>query len=217
MYFPKRAPEPIEMGELEHKVFSELSQDNYKRWFIPLVDDAIVSRLSPNAKILDVGSGPGYLSKELSSRSSKYEVVGVDVSDDALKIAKKTCSGINNVSFSKGAVESLPFKTEEFDLVICKDSFHHFDDPKVALKEMLRVLKSGGILYIQDLRRDVPMYLLRRSIPLESVIQKLQYYSVRAAYTKKEIGKYLAEFAVSKVVIRTRKLTRDNIARYKRL
>ena len=44
--FPKRVPEPKEMGEEEMKAFEKMSSDNYQRWMIPLVDDALSMRIS---------------------------------------------------------------------------------------------------------------------------------------------------------------------------
>jgi ubiquinone/menaquinone biosynthesis C-methylase UbiE len=217
MYFKSREPEPQEMDKVEHEAFGNLSQDNYNRWFIPLVDDILKYNSKSNAHILDVGSGPGLLAKELGSRSKEFTVVGIDISKDALKIAEQNTKLNSNISFKEGSVYELPFEENIFDIVVCKDSLHHFQEPGKALKDMFRVLKPGGILYIQDLRRDVPMYLLNRSIPRENVVQKLQYYSVRAAYTKTEIKNLLKALKPKSLIVKTRKVTKEIISKYQNM
>jgi ubiquinone/menaquinone biosynthesis C-methylase UbiE len=217
MYFKTRKPEPQEMDKIEHEAFGNLSQENYNRWFIPLADHILSYSNSQDLDILDVGSGPGLLAKELGSRSKRFTIMGVDISNDALNIAKKKCGSNPNISFKKGSVYDLPFDDDIFDIVVCKDSFHHFHNPPKALKEMWRVLKPGGILYMQDLRRDVPMYLLKRSIPRNNVIQRLQYYSVRASHTKSEVENLLRKLKPTLLKVKTRKITKNIMLKYKKM
>lgn len=217
MYFKKRIPEPKEMGEIEMSVFEKESKKSYKRWIVPLVDDALTVLPKTSLRILDVGCGPGLLTKEFASRSKKFKVVGIDLSTSALEMAKKNCIRLKNVSFRYANVSKMPFNSQSFDLVVCKDSIHHFSNVKKAIKEMHRVLNKGGILYMQDLRRDVPWYLLKTSIPLKTTFQKLQYYSVRAAYTKEEIKKILSELSLRYSKVKSRKITNKIAQKYRRL
>ena len=93
-------------------------------------------------KILDVGCGPGGMTKTLQ----KYgNVKGIDVSDFAINFCKT--KGFNAV---KGPVEKLPFGDSEFDLVGAFDVFYHVgikDDLK-AMRECARVCKTGGRIMI---------------------------------------------------------------------
>ena len=88
-------------------------------------------------RILDAGCGPGaaliYLAKF-------GDVIGVDVSEDALKFARK------RGKVRKGDIANLPFKSETFDVVVCLDVLYHkWVDTKRAFYELKRVLKKGGI------------------------------------------------------------------------
>ena len=204
------------MGEVEMRAFEKLSEQNYKRWLIPLVDDVLVKGGGGNTSILDVGCGPGLLAKEFALRSQKFFVTGVDVSRAAVRMAKKNSKGLLNTSFTVGNVNKLPFRDGSFDVIVCKDTLHHFNDPHRALKEMLRVTKGDGMVYIQDLRRDVPWYLLKRVVPPKNVVEKLIYYSTRAAYTKGEVKKLLEAFPVKNLNVKTRIVTREVRERYKR-
>src|SRR3989338_7596896 len=107
--FLKRIPEPKEMGREEMRVFEKMSSDNYQRWMIPFVDDAL-SKLKENmAKILDVGCGPGFLVKEIASRGKCFDVYGADLSSHAIRMAKNNCKDLNNTHFKKVSVYKLPF------------------------------------------------------------------------------------------------------------
>jgi ubiquinone/menaquinone biosynthesis C-methylase UbiE len=89
-------------------------------------------------RILDAGCGTGLLSKRLE----KYgEVTGLDMSEEAIKYAKK-----RRVHVIKGSVNKLPFKAESFDVVVSIDVLYHRQvDDKKAMSEIYRVLKSGGV------------------------------------------------------------------------
>ena len=215
--FPKRIPEPKELNDLEMGVFERLGQANYKRWILPLVDNFIKQTRLKKGFVVDVACGPGLLSKEIASRNQQISVVGIDTSKIALKLARKNTYELKNVTFKEASVYQLPFDNNFVDAVICKDSLHHFDNLKKALTEMLRIIKPGGYLYIQDMRRDLPLYLIKRSAGLNSPIEQLQYYSTRAAYTKQEVRKILSEIKVKPLLLRTQNLTHRVKNRYSRL
>lgn len=94
-------------------------------------------------KILDAGCGPGAMLPHLQ----KYgDVVGVDLSNQALKYAK----GRGKVM--KGSITNLDFKDQAFDLVVCLDVLYHMwvRDETIALNEFHRVLKNGGTLLLRE-------------------------------------------------------------------
>ncbi len=212
--FVDRVPEPREMGRLEQQAFQALSQKNYRRWLLPLTDHALATSALKKGKILDVACGPGLLSKEIAQRSDNFEVFGIDISKHAIELAKKNCKKFKNVKFKIGNVYKLPFANEYFDLIICKDSIHHFDDLNSCLKELRRVTKKNGYIYLQDLKRNLPAYLLKRSTPPDNLVKKLQYYSTRAAYTISELKKTLLILKFRFFKIYTRKLTKKLAAYY---
>ncbi len=89
-----------------------------------------------NPKILDVGCGTGG-NLEMLAKFGAAE--GVDVSDAALEFCK-----LKGLKAHKGLAESLPFADESFDVVTALDVVEHLDDDIAGLKEMNRVLKTGG-------------------------------------------------------------------------
>ena len=95
--------------------------------------------------ILDAGCGTGALMKKLEKFG---EIYGIDVSNEALKFAKK--NGVKKVF--KASIEKIPFKGNQFDAVISIDVLYHKgvgSDIK-ALREFKRVLKPDGILIVKN-------------------------------------------------------------------
>jgi SAM-dependent methyltransferase len=87
-------------------------------------------------RILDVGCGTG---ANLEMLANFGAAEGVDVSDDALEFCK-----LKGLKAHKGLAEKLPFAESSFDVVTALDVVEHLDDDVAGLKEMHRVLKTGG-------------------------------------------------------------------------
>jgi demethylmenaquinone methyltransferase/2-methoxy-6-polyprenyl-1,4-benzoquinol methylase len=107
----------------------------------PLLD------LAPGQRLLDVGGGTGRVSQALRARCT---VVVCDTSQGMTRRAR--AKGLLTV---RGAVEALPFADESFDRMLIVDAFHHFADHRTAAHELLRALRPGGRLVIEepDIRR----------------------------------------------------------------
>ena len=95
-------------------------------------------------KILDTGCGTGGMTKKLEQFG---DVTGIDINEKALILAKK--KGLKKIL--KADVCNLPFKDKSFDLVTSFDVLYHrgISDDMKAIKEMHRVLKPCGLLFIR--------------------------------------------------------------------
>jgi len=80
------------------------------------------------------------------------EVVATDITAEMLTAAKDflTSQDIKNVTFKLADAENLPFEAETFHLVTCRIAPHHFTNCSRFVQEAARVLKSGGLLLVQD-------------------------------------------------------------------
>ncbi|WP_454295490.1 methyltransferase domain-containing protein [Salana multivorans] len=113
-----------------------------------LIDD-----LAPGLDVLDVGCGPGTITVDLARRVSPGgRAVGIDTSYEVLMKASELAavSGIDNVIFEPADVMALPFASNSFDIVHAHQVLQHLQDPVGALREMVRVLRSGGVLAVRD-------------------------------------------------------------------
>jgi ubiquinone/menaquinone biosynthesis C-methylase UbiE len=90
---------------------------------------------------LDIGCGTGHLLRAADKRG--LETYGTDISDEAVKIVKKTSP---NSSVLVGKGEDLQFEDNYFDYLTCIGAFEHFLDMEKGLSEMLRVTKDSARL-----------------------------------------------------------------------
>jgi ubiquinone/menaquinone biosynthesis C-methylase UbiE len=112
------------------------------------------SEISPQETILDVACGTGEFERLLLSEHSTQQIVGVDISENMLTIAKEKCNNFPQVSFYQASAEVLPFADNTFDVIVSASSFHYFDNPIAVLTEMRRVLKPNGKVIILDWCKD---------------------------------------------------------------
>ena len=91
--------------------------------------------------------------------------------------------------------DKLLFKDESFDIIICKDTFHHFISPVGVLRELFRILKRGGKIYMNDLRRDVNkkiiVEVINKLVDANLANTQQNIASVRASYTIPEMKRLL--------------------------
>lgn len=106
---------------------------------------------SSKARVLEVATGPGHVAFEFAEKCD--EVIGIDITEAPLEIAKETKQrrNVENISFEKGDAEELPFADNSFDIVVCRLAFHHFENPAVVFQEMSRVCYSDGTVAVDDL------------------------------------------------------------------
>lgn len=102
----------------------------------PLLDAV---QLRPEARLLDVASGPGYVAAAAAERGAR--VTAVDFSDEMVKLA---CSQNPGIEFRAGDAEALSFSDADFDAVVMNFGMLHLAQPERAVAEALRVLRSGG-------------------------------------------------------------------------
>jgi ubiquinone/menaquinone biosynthesis C-methylase UbiE len=116
--------------------------------FVAGMYDVLVDEIqkSQSGKILDVGCGNGNLFTMLPE--GKYELYGVDFSENMIIEARRNCEF--KASFTVADAERLPFDDDTFDMIVCNASFHHYIHPDTVLEEMHRVLKDGGKVLIGD-------------------------------------------------------------------
>jgi len=103
--------------------------------------------------LLDLGTGPGYLPIEIAKRSPEIRIVGVDLSEKLIGIAKanaKKAKVTSQIGFEVGNAASLRFRDASFDMVISTGMLHSLKAPVNVLKEIHRLLKIGGNAWIFD-------------------------------------------------------------------
>ena len=143
----------------QRKVWNAIAESWYNFRQRPFSDfEKITERikLSSRAKILDVGCGN---CRHLLPFHD-YDLYGLDFSEEMLRYARKFCEKHNiDVKLVLGDCKTLPFHDNVFDLVLCIAVLHHLSNPLLALMEIHRVLKSGGILIVSVWNKWQPRFL----------------------------------------------------------
>ncbi|MCP5027673.1 MAG: methyltransferase domain-containing protein [Actinomycetia bacterium] len=110
----------------------------------------LLPSLQPEARLLDVGCGPGSITVGLARRCRA--VIGVDLGDEVIESARRhqTDEGVENLSFETGSCYDLRWEDNTFDVVYAHQLLQHLADPVGALREFRRVLKPGGLVAVRD-------------------------------------------------------------------
>jgi len=140
-------------------MMKNIIKQEYRRWAhtyddfetniaIILEKDLLIKEINPekNEIILDAGCGTGRYIGELRRKCKK--IIGVDFSPEMLAIAKKKYPEIS--FYEKDLMKRLPFKNNSFHKIVSSLVFSHFKDIINPLKELHRVLRKGGKLFITD-------------------------------------------------------------------
>lgn len=112
----------------------------------------LVPYLRPGLRVLDVGCGPGTITVDLARHVAPGPVVGIEPVPDPLEHARSAArdAGVHNVSFQLGDVYALAAQDATYDVVHAHQVLQHLGDPVAALREMLRVTRSGGVVAVRD-------------------------------------------------------------------
>ena len=98
-------------------------------------------------RCLDAGCGGGRYAIAMA-RLGAAEVAGCDISAEGLADARRRAAGLPNVFFEEASVLDLPFADKSFDFVCCSGVLHHTPDPEKGLREITRVLRPTGRLFL---------------------------------------------------------------------
>ena len=128
-----------------------------------------VAMMQPGETVLDLGSGAGFDCFLAAGKVGPAgRVIGIDMTDDMLEKARANAAktGLGNVEFRKGEIESLPVDDDSIDVAISNCVLNLVPDKDQAFREIHRVLKPGGRLAVSDMAWE--------SEPAESVRKDLE-------------------------------------------
>lgn len=160
-------------------------------------DESVINRLNEmkllgeNMTVLDLGAGDGYLSRAVAGSVKK--VIAVDISGEMLReLAKKAgAEGIANIETLESDVCDMPLPGSSVDLVCANMFLHHIEEPELAIKEMNRVLKSRGKVFLADLKEH------------SNSVLKERMHDVWQGFSPEEVREWFRKCGFSDVILDT--------------
>jgi SAM-dependent methyltransferase len=119
------------------------------------------SHLGPGMRVLELGCGTGYFTRELAR--SGADVVAIDVSPELLEIATANCSA-PNIRYEIQNAYALSYPDGVFDSVVGSSVLHHLEIEE-ALREIYRVLQAGGAIYFTEPNMLNPQIAIQKNVP----------------------------------------------------
>jgi ubiquinone/menaquinone biosynthesis C-methylase UbiE len=136
-------------------------------WSLPLYDPIVKllggdaarralldqAALEPAQRVLDIGCGTGTMVTLIKRLYPSVEVVGLDPDPKALARARRKAQReAASIQLDQGFADKLPYPDSSFDRVFSSFMFHHLQsgDKEATLREVLRVLKPGGLFGLLD-------------------------------------------------------------------
>jgi len=153
--------------------------------------------LNPGDQVLDVGCGPGNLTRLAKERVGPFgRAAGIDASPEMIEVARQRArqAGLD-IEFQIDLIEKMSFPDHSFEAVLSSMMMHHLPDDlkREALLEVKRVLKPGGCLMIVDMKRPESLLgralltlMVHRSMPVG--VQDLLGYLQEAGFERVEMG-----------------------------
>ena len=143
----------LDIREQQKQSWNKFSP-GWRKWdwllmeFLKPMGDMIIEKLhiTDDDTVLDIASGTGELGLTIAAIAKNGSVIGTDLSEDMLAVAKDNAvaKGLKNFTTVTADVCDLPFEDNTFTKISCRMGFMYFPDMRLAADEMYRVLKPGG-------------------------------------------------------------------------
>jgi ubiquinone/menaquinone biosynthesis C-methylase UbiE len=155
---PYRAPEFVEtVNRLYHDLEAEIYEASHpeilvgerRRWKVLLGMTGLDKR--PEPRVLDIGTGPGFVVKQVLSRRPAARVLAVDISDAMLQRARESVAEEfpgASVDYRNAPIDALELLDRSFDCVTMNSVLHHLPRPDRLMANVARWLAPGGFLVL---------------------------------------------------------------------
>jgi ubiquinone/menaquinone biosynthesis C-methylase UbiE len=119
-----------------------------------------IGTILKQGKLLDIGTGPGWLLFEINKRIPQVDLYGIDISASMLDVARRNLKDIQNKDLRAGNITQTDYPDNYFDCIVSTGSFYNWDDPVRGLDEVFRILKPGSTASIFETHKDYNKQLL---------------------------------------------------------
>jgi len=152
-----RILEPEVMDTIE-EAFEYDSMDHTQVNKVFCNDFLTARKPTDGVQILDVGTGTAQIPIAICKRNSNLKITAIDLAESMLALGNKNIinAGLQaSITLAKVDSKKMPYPDESFDQVISNSIIHHIPNPLACFKEMIRVTKKNGLLFVRDLLRPL--------------------------------------------------------------
>ncbi len=126
--------------------------EEHDRCFIGQYHHAVCDVEIEGKRVLEIGSGRGGGASYITRYFKPKQMVGLDYSPSAVELSQHIHKDVDNLTFTEGDAENLPFENNFFDVVVNVESSHCYGNVPAFVAEVERVLKPGGCFTWADFR-----------------------------------------------------------------
>jgi ubiquinone/menaquinone biosynthesis C-methylase UbiE len=165
-----RILEPEVMDTLE-EAFEYDSMDHSQVNEVFCNDFFAARNLNDGVRILDVGTGTAQIPIAMCKRNIGLKITAIDLAESMLTLGNKniqTARLEDSITLVQVDSKKMPYSDESFDQVISNSIIHHIPNPVECFKEMIRVTKKDGLLFIRDLLRPDSIAELQNIVNLHA-------------------------------------------------
>ena len=146
-----------------------------------------IANMKPDQIAVDIGARSGFITEGLIQRGIR--VIAVDQSEAMITEMKGKFSSFEGIDYRLGEAEILPIADETVDYVFANMFLHHIESPISAIKEMVRILKPGGMIILTDLDEHHFRFL------------KIEHHDHWMGFKREEIKKWFEEAGLQNVKV----------------
>ena len=193
--------EAVDYNSMDHSEVNRVFVDDLLAAAANSFDDARLQSVTEPLRILDVGTGTALIPIEFCRRPVTASVWAIDLAVEMLTLAERNLrdAGLDGrILLEHVDAKLLPYDDNEFDWIISNSIIHHIPQPGDSMREMLRVLRPGGLLFVRDLMRpksdaDVVQLVATYAGQENEHSQQLFRQSLHAALTVPEMQELMVD------------------------
>ncbi|RPI76514.1 MAG: class I SAM-dependent methyltransferase [Planctomycetaceae bacterium] len=197
--------EALDYDSMDHSQVNQV----FAEAFLELLDSKGAPPARP-PRVLDVGTGTARIPIHICRLRPAFEITAVDLAEHMLNLGRKNVAdaGFQHlIRLEKVDAKGLPYADGAFDAVISNSIIHHIPKPVGCLREMARVLRPGGALFVRDLLRlpsdDQILEILAKHAGGATAHQRQMFEdSLRAALTVAEVQELLEQVGLPGDMVR---------------
>ena len=199
------AAEASDYNSMDHSAVNRVFVDDL------LAAAATVPKSSSGTwQIFDAGTGTALIPLELVSRPVAVTITACDLAEQMLIVAQANVQEAgrgDSIRLTLSDCKQLPDDDDTYDIAMSNSIVHHIPEPLTVLRELWRVLKPGGLLFVRDLLRPDDLATLNQLVQTyagdaNSHQQQMFRDSLHAALTVREVGDLLATVGIRAEAVR---------------